>query len=233
MKKNIIRKAVNLDTSWLFLLYLHLCVKQSLTEYISSRLPLNLLASRPPELECIVVAKLCNSSLLLFCKACVVGGCKPPLSLHYHWQPSTKTEQGTTGWCKTISVTFWHVVTWIHKSCFSAFSELQFHFLTSGCSSCCTDAWGFLTRPALCSFRSAVEASCQNEDETMETIEAAEALLNMDSPGCFLDDKRTSECLRLHKVVKASGLFSAWSWFIRCAEWHCNCQCVWFSYSHL
>ncbi|MGH0149686.1 UNVERIFIED_CONTAM: hypothetical protein FKN15_025909 [Acipenser sinensis] len=40
-----------------------------------------------------------------------------------------------------------------------------------------------------------VEASCQNEDETMETIEAAEALLNMDSPGCFLDDKRITHVL--------------------------------------
>ncbi|XP_053311996.1 ETS-related transcription factor Elf-1-like [Spea bombifrons] len=35
-----------------------------------------------------------------------------------------------------------------------------------------------------------VEASCQNEDETMETIEAAEALLNMDSPNPLLDEKR-------------------------------------------
>ncbi|XP_041127819.1 ETS-related transcription factor Elf-1-like isoform X2 [Polyodon spathula] len=40
-----------------------------------------------------------------------------------------------------------------------------------------------------------VEASCQNEDETMETIEAAEALLNMDSPGCFVDDKRITHVL--------------------------------------
>ncbi|KAG9492068.1 hypothetical protein GDO78_000542 [Eleutherodactylus coqui] len=35
-----------------------------------------------------------------------------------------------------------------------------------------------------------VEASCHNGDETMETIEAAEALLNMDSPDALLDEKR-------------------------------------------
>uniref|UniRef100_UPI00398F3F76 ETS-related transcription factor Elf-1 isoform X2 n=1 Tax=Pristiophorus japonicus TaxID=55135 RepID=UPI00398F3F76 len=35
-----------------------------------------------------------------------------------------------------------------------------------------------------------VEASCQDEDETLETIEAAEALLNMESPNAILDEKR-------------------------------------------
>ncbi|CAH2223991.1 ETS-related transcription factor Elf-1 [Pelobates cultripes] len=35
-----------------------------------------------------------------------------------------------------------------------------------------------------------VEASCQSGDETMETIEAAEALLNMDSPDPLLDEKK-------------------------------------------
>lgn len=35
-------------------------------------------------------------------------------------------------------------------------------------------------------------ASCQNGDETMQTIEAAEALLNMDSPDPLLDEKRSA-----------------------------------------
>ncbi|XP_044304125.1 ETS-related transcription factor Elf-1 [Varanus komodoensis] len=37
-----------------------------------------------------------------------------------------------------------------------------------------------------------VEASCHNGDETMQTIEAAEALLNMDSPDPMLDGKRST-----------------------------------------
>uniref|UniRef100_A0A5F8GQG3 E74 like ETS transcription factor 1 n=1 Tax=Monodelphis domestica TaxID=13616 RepID=A0A5F8GQG3_MONDO len=37
-----------------------------------------------------------------------------------------------------------------------------------------------------------VETSCHNGDETIETIEAAEALLNMDSPDPMLDEKRIS-----------------------------------------
>ncbi|MGH0162742.1 UNVERIFIED_CONTAM: hypothetical protein FKN15_043310 [Acipenser sinensis] len=35
-----------------------------------------------------------------------------------------------------------------------------------------------------------VESSCPNNEETMETIEAAEALLNMESPNNILDEKR-------------------------------------------
>lgn len=38
----------------------------------------------------------------------------------------------------------------------------------------------------------AVEASCHNGDEMMQTIEAAEALLN-NSPDPLLDEKRTNE----------------------------------------
>ncbi|KFO38037.1 ETS-related transcription factor Elf-1 [Fukomys damarensis] len=37
-----------------------------------------------------------------------------------------------------------------------------------------------------------VEAFCHNGDETIETIEAAEVLLNVDSPGPVLDEKRIS-----------------------------------------
>ncbi|XP_061485923.1 ETS-related transcription factor Elf-1 isoform X2 [Rhineura floridana] len=46
-----------------------------------------------------------------------------------------------------------------------------------------------------------VEASCHNEDETMQTIEAAEALLNMDSPGPMLDDKRSTHMFEVEDDV--------------------------------
>ncbi|XP_033009972.1 ETS-related transcription factor Elf-1 [Lacerta agilis] len=46
-----------------------------------------------------------------------------------------------------------------------------------------------------------VEASCQNGDETMQTIEAAEALLNMDSPGPMLDEKRSTHGFGMEEDV--------------------------------
>ncbi|XP_042189877.1 ETS-related transcription factor Elf-1 isoform X2 [Callorhinchus milii] len=51
----------------------------------------------------------------------------------------------------------------------------------------------------------AVEASCQNGDETMETIEAAEALLNMDSPGPAFEEKRITHVF----VPSAGGVIAA------------------------
>ncbi|XP_041054440.1 ETS-related transcription factor Elf-1-like isoform X2 [Carcharodon carcharias] len=50
-----------------------------------------------------------------------------------------------------------------------------------------------------------VEASCQNGDETMETIEAAEALLNMDSPGPAFEEKRITRVF----MPSASGMVTA------------------------
>ncbi|XP_072332395.1 ETS-related transcription factor Elf-1-like isoform X2 [Scyliorhinus torazame] len=50
-----------------------------------------------------------------------------------------------------------------------------------------------------------VEASCQNGDETMETIEAAEALLNMDSPGPAFEDKRITRVF----IPSVSGMVPA------------------------
>lgn len=50
-----------------------------------------------------------------------------------------------------------------------------------------------------------VEASCQNGEESMETIEAAEALLNMDSPGPAVDERRTTHML----MPSVSGVITA------------------------
>ncbi|XP_078077808.1 ETS-related transcription factor Elf-1-like isoform X2 [Mustelus asterias] len=50
-----------------------------------------------------------------------------------------------------------------------------------------------------------VEASCQNGDETMETIEAAEALLKMDSPSPAFEEKRITHVF----MPAASGMVPA------------------------
>ncbi|XP_036997147.2 ETS-related transcription factor Elf-1 isoform X2 [Artibeus jamaicensis] len=53
-----------------------------------------------------------------------------------------------------------------------------------------------------------VEASCHNEDETIETIEAAEALLNMDSPGSMLDEKRMNGIPEVMETQQIQGAHS-------------------------
>ncbi|XP_059820730.1 ETS-related transcription factor Elf-1-like isoform X3 [Hypanus sabinus] len=50
-----------------------------------------------------------------------------------------------------------------------------------------------------------VEASCQNGDESMETIEAAEALLNMDSPSPATEERRITQMF----MPSASGVITA------------------------
>ncbi|XP_062909817.1 ETS-related transcription factor Elf-1-like isoform X2 [Mobula hypostoma] len=50
-----------------------------------------------------------------------------------------------------------------------------------------------------------VEASCQNGDESMETIEAAEALLNMDSPSPATEERRITHVF----MPSASGVITA------------------------
>uniref|UniRef100_A0A098LYX1 ETS-related transcription factor Elf-1 n=1 Tax=Hypsiglena sp. JMG-2014 TaxID=1550645 RepID=A0A098LYX1_9SAUR len=51
-----------------------------------------------------------------------------------------------------------------------------------------------------------VEASCHNGDETMQTIEAAEALLNMDSPGPMLDEKRPAHVFEAEDEVETAPI---------------------------
>nr|XP_014341583.1 PREDICTED: ETS-related transcription factor Elf-4 [Latimeria chalumnae] len=50
-----------------------------------------------------------------------------------------------------------------------------------------------------------LSASCPDTDETMETIEAAEALLNMESPNNILDEKRMFSLVRKPKPIRPSS----------------------------